>query len=222
MPTLFHLWLSPYARKIRIALREKEIEFDLKVEKVWERRAEFLAVNPAGSVPVFVEDDGTTICDSGVIAEYLEETRPDPNLLGKTPAERAETRRLIAWFDYKFGREVTDNLYREKVMKQFLGLGHPNSVAVRAGYANLHYHLDYIAWLAERRRFLAGDRFSFADIAAAAHLSTLDYLDDIRWEKHDGAKQWYARIKSRPSFRPILADHIPGQPPPRHYADLDF
>ena len=222
MPTLHHIWLSPFARKVRVVLREKAVEVELRVEKVWERRPDFLALNPAGTVPVFVDDDGTVVCDSGAICEYLEETRPEPRLLGETPQERAETRRLVAWFDGKFAREVTDNLYREKMLKRFLGLGEPNSAAVRAGYSNIRYHLDYIGWLAERRRFLAGERFGLADIAAAAHLSTLDYMGEVPWDDHGAARDWYARIKSRPSFRPILADLIPGAPPPRHYADLDF
>jgi glutathione S-transferase len=220
--TLYHLWLSPFSRKIRVALREKGLECELKIEKVWERRPEFLSMNAAGTVPVLVDEDGTTIADSGAICEYLEEVYPEKPLMAGTPAERGEIRRLLAWFDQKFAREVSDNLYREKIMKRFLRIGEPNSSAIRAGHQNIHYHLDYIAWLTERRRYLAGDRFSLADIAAAAHLSALDYLGDVPWEQHTGAKDWYARIKSRPSFRPILADHIPGAPPPKHYADLDF
>lgn len=222
MRTLYHLWLSPFSRKIRVALREKGLECELKIEKVWERRPEFLSMNAAGTVPVLVDEDGTTIADSGAICEYLEEVYPEKPLMAGTPAERGEIRRLLAWFDQKFAREVSDNLYREKIMKRFLRIGEPNSSAIRAGHQNIHYHLDYIAWLTERRRYLAGDRFSLADIAAAAHLSALDYLGDVPWEQHTGAKDWYARIKSRPSFRPILADHIPGAPPPKHYADLDF
>ncbi len=107
-------------------------------------------------------------------------------------------------------------------MKRFLGLGQPNASAIRAGHQNIHYHLDYIAWLCDRRRWLAGESFSLADIAAAAHLSAIDYLGDVPWENHAGAKDWYARVKSRPSLRAILADHIPGITPPKHYADLDF
>lgn len=222
MRTLYHLWLSPFSRKVRIALREKNLTCDLKVEKVWERREDFLALNPAGTVPVLIDDDGAVIAESNVICEYLDEAYPEIPLISGTAAERAETRRLAAWFDQRFAREVADNLYREKMLKRFLGLGEPNSVAVRAGYANLRYHLDYIGWLAERRRFLAGDQFGLADIAAAAQLSTLDYIGDVPWDEYEAARHWYARIKSRPSFRPILSDHIPGAPPPRHYADLDF
>ncbi len=223
MRTLYHLALSPFSRKVRVALKEKNLDFTLRVEKVWERQPEFLALNPAGTVPVLVDEDGTTLADSSVICEYLEDLYPDERkLLGETIHERAETRRLVAWFDLKFSREVTDNLYREKMMKKFLGLGEPNSAAIRAGSSNIHYHLDYIGWLTERRKFLAGQKFSLADIAAASHLSVLDYMGDVPWDQHARAKDWYARIKSRPAFRPLLADLVPGAPPPKHYADLDF
>jgi glutathione S-transferase len=222
MRTLYHLWLSPFCRKVRIALSEKKLDFELRVEKLWERREEFLALNPACEVPVLVEGNGAVLADSAAIVEYLDETYPEPPLLGRRPSARAEARRLAAWFDRKFGREVTRNLVDEKIMKRFLGLGEPNSTAIRAGGANIHVHLDYIAYLTEERRWLAGNDFSIADITAAAHLSCVDYLGDVPWEQHDAAKDWYARVKSRPSFRPLLPDHIPGCPPPRHYADLDF
>jgi glutathione S-transferase len=122
----------------------------------------------------------------------------------------------------KFHHEVTANLVDEKIMKRFLGLGEPDSGAIRAGNKNIHYHLDYIGYLTERRRWIAGDELSLADLAAAAHLSCVDYLGDVPWDDHLPAKDWYARIKSRPSFRSLLGDHIPGAPPPKHYADLDF
>ncbi len=222
MRTLYHIFLSSHCRKVRVVLKEKRLDFELKVEKVWERRAEFLALNPAGQVPVLVEEDGTILCDSGVISEYLEEVHPEPMLIGPTPQMRAEVRRLSAWFDHKFSSEVTQNLVGEKMMKRFLGLGQPNSDAIRAGIQNIRYHLDYVSYLTERRNWLAGDDFSLADIAAGAQISTVDYIGDVPWDQHPRAREWYARLKSRPSFRPLLADHIPGAPPPAHYADLDF
>lgn len=222
MRTLYHLWLHPFSRKVRIALSEKKLEFDLKIEKVWERRTEFLSINPAGDVPVLVEADGTTLTDSQVISEYLNEVYPTNDLLGSTPMQRAETRRLVVWFDQKFNTEVTENLVGEKMMKRFLKQGEPSGASIRAGHANIHYHLDYIGFLTERRRWLAGDNLSLADIAAAAHLSAVDYIGDVPWEEHKAAKDWYARIKSRPSFKPLLEDVIPGFSPPNHYQNLDF
>ena len=103
-----------------------------------------------------------------------------------------------------------------------MGMGEPRSELIRAGRENIGYHMDYITYLVERRNYIASEVFSLADIAAAAHLSCLDYLGDVPWDRYLGAKEWYARVKSRPSFRAILADHMPGLPPPRHYADLDF
>ncbi len=222
MPSLLHLPLDPFSRKIRIILGEKKIITSLAVEPIWERRHEFLSINPAGTVPVFIEDDGTTISTSQAIAEYLEETSKEPALIFGTALQRAEIRRLCNWFDVKFNTEVTEYLLGEKIMKRFLGLGEPSSETIRAGYANIDTHLCYIEYLAEQRAWLAGENFSLADITAASHISCIDYLGDIAWEDYQQAKQWYATIKSRPSFRPLLQDLIPGTQPPAHYKNLDF
>ena len=222
MRTLFHLPLDPFSRKVRIILSEKQLETRFIIEPIWERRQEFLTLNPAGTVPVLQEADGSIITPSQPIAEYIEEIEQEPLLIPGNAIERAEIRRLCIWFDIKFYREVSEHLLGEKLMKRFLGLGEPSSEAIRAGHANMDTHLSYIGYLADQRAWLGGDRFSLADIAAAAQLSCLDYLGDVPWEDYQEAKQWYARIKSRPSFRSLLGDHIPGAPPPRHYADLDF
>ena len=222
MLALHHFWLCPFSRKVRVVLGEKDVPFNLVFEKYWERPEAFLALNPAGQVPVLVDDDGIALADSNAICEYLDERYPDRPLIGFDARARAETRRLVAWFDGKFFEEVTRNVVDEKVLKRFMRMGHPDSGAIRAGQQNLGYHLDYIGWLTERRNRLAGDDFGLADVAAAAHLSCVDYLGDVPWSGHEAAKDWYARVKSRPSFRTLLADHIPGLAPPKHYADLDF
>ncbi len=222
MRTLYHLWLSPTCRKVRLVLGEKKLDHDDRIEPVWERRDAFLTMNPAGEVPVLVETDGLILCDGTAIAEYLDESEPTPPLNGATAVERAEVRRLVGWFDGKFNGEVTANLVGEKVAKRLMRTGYPSSDAIRAGLSNIRYHLDYIGYLSERRNWLAGDRLSLADITAAAHLSCVDYLGDVPWAHNDSAKTWYARIKSRPSFRGILADTVPGLAAVKEYAILDF
>lgn len=222
MRVLYHLPLSPFSRKIRLVLSEKRLPFELRLEKVWLRRPEYLALNPAGTVPTLVEENGLAIPDSAVIGEYLEEAYPDTPLVGRTLAERVEVRRLVAWFDDKFAFEVTRNLLGEKFMKRLAGRGEPDVSAIRAGYANLRPHMEYLGWLAENRKWIAGSAISLADFAAAGHLSALDFVGDIDWTVSEAARDWYARIKSRPSFRGILTDRVPGIVPPPHYADLDF
>ena len=207
---------------VRLALAEKQLDFEERIERVWERRPDFLALSPTGEVPLLVEPDGTTLTDGGVILEYLDECYPAPPLIGEDRVSRAETRRLVSWFNSRFTREVAECLAGEKIMKRFLRGGHPNSEAIRAGHANIGYHMEYVAYLAERRRWLAGDQFGLADIAAAAHLSVIDYLGDVPWDDHPEAKAWFMRIKSRPSFRPLLEDRIPGMAAAEHYANLDF
>ena len=222
MRYLYHLPLSPYSRKVRLVLAEKRLPVELRMEKVWERRAEYLELNPAGTVPTLIEDNGLVIADSNVICEYLEEAYPDTPLLGRTLAERVEVRRLVAWFDGKFAHEVSRNLLGEKLMKRLAARGNPDAAALRVGYAGLRHHLRYLGWLAETRKWLAGGTISLADFAAAAHLSALDFIGDVDWSQSQAAHDWYAQVKSRPSFRGLLTDRMPGMTPPAHYADLDF
>ncbi len=217
---MYHFWLQPFARKVRMALTEKNLEFTLEIEKTWERRTEFLAMNPAGDLPVLVEQDGTILSNSQVICEYLDEVYPEVNLIGRDPVQRAETRRLVNWFDRKFNKEVTENLVNERLMKFILNLGEPHGPTVRAGRANIHYHLDYIGFLTERRQWIAGDTFSLADIAAASHLSAIDYIGDVPWEQHESAHNWYKKVKERPSFQGFAQEVVPGFDPITSYLKL--
>jgi glutathione S-transferase len=227
MRQLYHLPISPASRKVRLVLAEKSIAFEMIEERDWERRDEFLGLNPAGEVPVLIEEDGEVLCGASAICQYLEETNQGAlPLMPATALQRAEVRRLIDWFDRKFAAEVSDGLIFEKVARRFLssteGGGAPEMGVVRAALHNLRYHLDYISYLMETRRWLAGEEMTLADLTAAAHLSCLDYIGDVPWTQYPLAKDWYVRIKSRPAFRPILADHVPGMPPPKLYANLDF
>ncbi len=221
MYRLYHQPLSPFCRKVRLVLAEKRIEVDLVEERYWERDADFLRRNPAGKVPV-LRVEGKFLPESGAVCEYLEERHPDPPLLPRGVDARHEVRRLCGWFDDTFYRDVTLKLTYERVMRKVTGAGYPNSTNVKAGARAIRFHLDYMAWLLEKRRWLAGDALTLADFAAAAQLSSLDYTSDVDWTRSDAVKDWYAKIKSRPAFRGILADAVPGFPPPAHYADLDF
>ena len=228
MATLLHYPLCAFSRSIRLALAECGIESTLIEERPWEWRAEFLEMNPAGTLPVLVTDEHGPVCGAYAISEYLGDVvgESDGRLLQPfpgDPAARAEARRLVDWFHRKFHDEVTSYLVEEKVFRRFgPQSASPDMEAMRAGHENLRYHLAYIGHLAETRSWLAGDALSYADLAAAAHLSALDYLGEVPWEDHEAAKSWYALLKSRPSFRPLLQDRVAGFVPSGTYADLDF
>src|SRR5687767_5640398 len=176
MVTLFHHPFCPHSRFIRLALGEYGALFDLAEERVWERREEFLLLNPAGATPVLLEEAGPP---------------------------------------------VMERFYRRHMPKE-QGGGPPDTAAMRTARANIRYHMAYISWLVTSRHWLAGDRMTYADLAAAAHLSVVDYLGDVPWNENEAAKHWYARVKSRPAFRPLLAETEPGVPAAASYADLDF
>jgi glutathione S-transferase len=231
MQTLTHFRLCPHSRSIRIALSESDFDVDLVEEFPWEWREAFLALNPAGELPVLQADGAAAICGAYAISEYLadqanegEDAAQGAPLFPGALAQRAEVRRLVDWFHGKMNREVTREVLTEKVYARMRpDVPHaPDTGVLRAVRANLRYHMSYIGHLADQRSWLAGDQLSFADMAAAAHLSCVDYLGEVPWDEFPAVKTWYARIKSRKTFRPILADRLPGVPPPATYTDLDF
>jgi glutathione S-transferase len=230
MPRLIHAPFCPHSRFIRLVMAEMGMEAEFTEERPWERRTEFLAVNPAGLTPVLVEEEALFVPHADLIAEYLDETRGlalgDRRLLPDPPAARVEVRRLTYWFNHKFFSEVSGPLTLEKINKRFMrneeGGGPPDTVSIRAARNNVRYHMQYIGWLVARRNWLAGDEMSYADLAAAAHLSCVDYLGDVTWNESEGARLWYAKIKSRPSFRALLGERVAGMAPAATYENLDF
>ncbi len=218
-PRLTQYRLCPRSRSIRLALAEYGVEVQLLDENPWEWRQSFLAKNPAGEMPVLEYDNGLTLCGAYSISEFIaEEMLPNGTMAPGPPAlipgnreDRAEVRRLIDWYHGKFDREVTRELLIEKVYNSMRPSGPvaPDPSILRAVRANLKYHLSYAGYLADSRRWLAGDDLSFADFAAAAHISTVDYLGEMPWHEYPAVKIWYQRMKSRPSFRALLGDRVP-------------
>ena len=219
---LYHYPLDPFCRRVRLTLLEKGIPVGLILEKTWERRPAFLEKNPLGTVPLLVETDGHTLSGSNAICEYLNEIKPAPNLLGETPRGRAEVRRLVEWFDNQFYHDAVYPILLERVIKVIQTKEAPSSYMIRVGRENLSRYLKYIDWLAGRRAYLGGKSLSFADLAAASHLSVLDYLGELKWGNLQEASTWYAKMKSRPTFSPLLSDNVAGILPSEHYSDLDF
>lgn len=221
MVLLVHSNILPHCRKIRILMAEKKMLYVLKEETPWALSKDIKKINPAGELPVFIFD-GNIIAGNYAITEFLEETYTQNRLIVGNNKERAETRRLIDWFDNKFNREVYQYIAGEKIYKRFALHQPPESKKIQAGINNLRFHLEYIDWIVERNNYLVGDEFSLADISAAAQLSIIDYLGDVPWDDFSNAKLWYSKIKSRPSFKEILNDRIKNIYPSTHYTNLDF
>lgn len=222
MLKLLHHPLNHEARRARLVMNEKNIAYDLEEVRYWERDDSFMEINPAGTIPVLIEEKGKPICGVVPVCEYLEEAYDARNLMGRHVLHKAETRRLVDWFGDKLYREVTKNLVWEKYFKKLEGGSYPNSQALAAGRANIGYHMEYIEFLTKTHRWLCGDEITLADLTAAAQLSVLDYFGDVPWENYKAAKKWYIQMKSRPSFSYLLNDKIAGIAASKNYTSLDF
>src|SRR5450432_3659819 len=127
MPSMVRLYHHPFcahSRFARLILGEFGIEPELIEENVWERRRDFLRLTADGATPVLVEATGTIISGGQVIAEYLDEElgaeMGERRLMPRGPVERAEVRRLMAWFNVKLFNEATNWLATEKIAKRFM------------------------------------------------------------------------------------------------------
>ena len=223
--TLHHFPLDPASRQVRLALGEKRLAYTDNVVRVWERPQALLDLNPSGLTPVLVEEENgqkLVVCESRAILEHLEESHPEPPLLGREAADRAEARRLVNWFDRKFDYEVNGLLLHEKLEKRLMHMGAPDLANMRVGREALRAHLAYLEELLNQRDWLAGRRMSLADLAGAANISVIDYFGDVPWRDYPATKTWYMKVKSRPCFRTLLTDRWPGLAPAGHYDDLDF
>lgn len=219
---LYHSPANPFCRKVRLLLAEKNMPFKTEIVEPWTRPASLLRMNPACEVPVLETPERRHVCGHRPVCEYLNEI--STSMYGDYPQDRAETRRLCEWFDENFYNEVNVYLFGEKVTKRLLYNTSPAPQLIRAGKTNLRRHLAYTEWLLQRNEWLAGESISMADLTAAAHFSVLDYIGEIPWDDPQCAvtKKWYMRLKSHPSFKPLLEDRVFGVCPAAHYADLDF
>jgi len=222
MAVLYHYPLAPSSRFIRLQCGEYKLDLDLVTQLPWLRDEKLLALNPAGELPVFEDTAHGVVSGARVISEWLEEIVEDNFLMPVKAGERAEVRRLIDWFEGKFTLEVSRPLLKERVIKRFQTGEPASSKILRAGLANAQIHLGYVDWLAGQYSWLAGPELSLADLVAGAHISVLDYFGDVDWRRFPEAKLWYMKLKSRPSFRPLLSDVLVGMPPASHYSNLDF
>ncbi len=226
MRTLYHFALDPSSRQVRLALGERKLRHKLVSVTPWAPDHDFLHLCVEGLPPCLLEDVSggiIVISTARSICEYLADEAPArAPLLPEKAVDRAEVRRLCEWFDVRFSGDVGAYILSERVDKLLKAEGAPEPSVLRTGREHLKFHLEYLSWLLEERDWLAGRRMSLADLAGGAHLSCLDYLGEIDWEKWPGVKDWYQKLKSRPSFRPLLKDSIAGLRPPRHYTDLDF
>ena len=230
MRTLYHFPLHPPSRMARIALAEKKLKVRELVVNPWQLEPEFTALTVEAMPPVLIDltQHGTlTISGVRAITEYANDGSKRNPLLSEDAFERAEARRICEWFNERFTEEVDAYILSEKVERAVLSqtqydIGPADPKVLREGRIYLAEHLAYLTSLLEKRDWLAGRRYSLGDIAAAAHMSCLDFLGEIHWRDYPILKTWYQKIKSRPAFRSLLGDRQAGLRTPGHYTDLDF
>ncbi|MCH8082744.1 MAG: glutathione S-transferase family protein [Myxococcales bacterium] len=194
--------VAPNPRRVRIFLAEKDIEVpivDVDIIKSENRQPDFLAKNPLGGVPILELDDGTIIAESTAICRYFEETKPEPPLMGLDARDRAIVEMWLRRVEF----EVTFPIFQAFRNTHDFFKGRITQVP-EWGAACKKRAIEQLAWLDGEltdRPFVAGDRYTFADITL---LVGIDFgrVSEIRIEpEHKNLARWYGEVSSRPSAK---------------------
>ena len=187
---------SPYARKARIVLAEKKIDYDLVLDNPWGEDTGVPNLNPLGKVPVLVLDDDSTLFDSRVIVEYLDSVTPNNRLLPASGRGRIRVKRWEALADGVLDAAVAAFLEakRSKVEQSATWIARQREKIDRA--------LEMMAEELGDQAWCCGNAFSLADIALGVTLGYLDFrFPDIAWrETHPNLARLHDELMARPSF----------------------
>jgi glutathione S-transferase len=227
---LYHYPICPLSRTIRVMLAYKSVPYIAVIENFWEKREKFCIINPTSEVPFLAikrddaSSDQQTLLIFGInaIISYLEEKYTDNSLIFGTLSYRAEIRKMCEWFNSKFYLEVSKYIINERIYSWYKSQRSPDLQLIKLARLNLESHLNFLANILSKRDFVGCNDFSLADIVAACHISSLDYLGEINWQNYSLVKDWYSIIKSKPSFRDLLYDTLPGFKASAWYRELDF
>ena len=222
MITLYHYYLCPSSRYIRLILEEHKITYNTQLENYWKPQKNFLKLNPAGHLPVLVNNDNFPVIGANACVEYIKDLKLKPKLFVDDYREKAELNRLVHWFDVIFKKEVFDPIIYEKVFSRIVDNMTPNSDNIRAALNNLDFNIQYFNYLLNSKNYFIKDDLTYFDFLVAANLSILDYLGLLNFKSHENIKEWYSKIKSRPSFKTLLKDQIVGLNPHQNYQNIDI
>ena len=222
MITLYHYYLCSSSRYIRLILEEHKISYDTQLENYWKPQTDFLKLNPAGHLPVLVNEENFPVVGANACIEYVKDLEVRSKLFVNDYREKAEINRLVHWFDVIFKKEVFDPIIYEKIFSGILDNITPNSENIRAALNNLDFHIQYFNYLLNSKNYFIKDDLTYLDFLAAANFSVLDYLGVLNFKDYENIKEWYFKIKSRPSFKTLLKDQIVGLNPHENYKIIDI
>lgn len=198
--------LSPFVRKVRLFLHEKDLPYQLEIILPFGKQPDwYRALNPLGRIPAFKDGD-FALADSSVICQYLEEKYTDrAALLGQSIEQRAQVRWLEKYADYELAPWTTFTVFRNRVLKPSIGKACDEQAVQQALAEKLPAHLDYLAKVLGDAEYLVGDSMTLADLAFACQVINMAHggetLDAQRWPT---LVALYERIRARPSVQAVL------------------
>lgn len=197
--------LSPFVRKVRIVLTEKQIPYELVRANPFEKSPEFLALSPLGRIPALEDEEGRKLADSSVIAEYLEERFPEPALFPRDPYERARVRWFDEYADGGMGPSLTGKIFFQRVINAKLMKNTPDERLVAGALAEIPTYFAYLESQLGGNDYLVAGRFTLADISVLSQLVNLNHAGvTIDVATYPALARWFARVTERPTVTALI------------------
>jgi glutathione S-transferase len=199
----FYTGMGPNPRVVRIFMAEKGIEIPLEQVDLLageNRRPPYTDKNPAGQLPCLELDDGSHLAEITAICEYLEEIQPEPPLIGTTPEERAQTRMWMRRIDLNILEPLANGFRFGEGLGIFKDRIHVIPQAADDLKEIAREQLEWLNGMIEGREFIAGDRFTLADVLLFGFLEFGATVGQPLDAKLDNLQGWYTRVASRPSI----------------------
>jgi len=206
MLKIYGALLSPFVRKVRTVLVEKGVAYELIPANPFEKSEAFLARSPLGRIPALEDEQGRSLADSSVIAEYIEERFPEPPLFPTDPYERARVRWFDEYADGGMAPDLTGKIFFQRVISAKLMKKPPDEKVVASGLAAIPKFFGYLEKELGANSYLVAGTFTLADISVASQLVNLRHAGvEVDGTAFPTLARWFARISARPSLAALIA-----------------
>lgn len=205
MLKIYGALLSPFVRKVRCVLSEKQVPYELVATNPFDKSGDFLKRSPLGRIPALEDEQGRSLADSTVIAEYLEERHPEPPLFPRDPYDRARVRWFDEYADGGMAPSLTAKIFFQRVISAKLIKGGCDESVVQGALKELPTFLAYLEGELGGHQYLVAETFTLADVSVACQLVNLRHAGvEVDRTRFPALAAWFERVVGRPSLQALV------------------
>jgi glutathione S-transferase len=205
MLKIYGALLSPFVRKVRCVLTEKQVAYELVATNPFDKSGDFLRRSPLGRIPALEDEQGRALADSTVIVEYLEERFPNPALFPRDPYDRARVRWFDEYADGGMAPSLTAKVFFQRVISARVIKGGCDEAIVQSALKELPTFLTYLEGELRGHQYLVAGTFTLADVSVACQLVNLRHAGvEVDAAQFPTVAAWFQGVVARPSLKALI------------------